>query len=519
MAFVIAGRFAALLHHLNLTTDELLGEAACREILANAHVTKGIVGAVGESILDGPARRTLALRGVQPDASAAPRTFAQRSVPDDYSATPRASAPDGVRHDASASPRSSAPHGVSGNASATSRASSPRDVRRAAPVPLCSIPLQAIVGGTTHDRLVPGVVVRHYSGSLPAGSIMHVSPDLGFGDDVYVASPELLFVLGAAGRDVAGAAAWGMELCGTYAQSDDDDWPCIYQLKPIATVASLSAFISTYVDVTQPAIRPRGRAVSGLATARHALPYVIERSASPMETKLACLLGLSTRLGGRGLWPIEFNARLDLDDAARRVAGKSYLSLDLFFRQELRPGSGWSRRSGGVSGSGGDGGSSASGTSGATSRSGGSGASGATSSGGGSGASRATSGSGTNGAIRATSTSREGGGEARWMPVAVEYESREFHEAVAAVRDPLDRNRMTAAELSGVRMLPLTWEIVRDETRFDAFCDELARLLGKVPRPVGERTLARRRRVRAELGLPVWSHDDDLVPVDAYDLY
>lgn len=81
-----------------------------------------------------------------------------------------------------------------------------------------------------------------------------------------------------------------------------------------------------------------------------------------------------------------------------------------------------------------------------------------------------------------------------------EYDSKMFHEGLP--RDSVDRARLAAAQALGYTILPLTLDLVKDERRFFAFCDEFARLAGKRRRKVGQRTWYRRSALREELGFP-----------------
>lgn len=183
-----------------------------------------------------------------------------------------------------------------------------------------------------------------------------------------------------------------------------------------------------------------GRGLRGLSTCRLGLSRILEGSGSPIETIVGTFFNLPSSLGGRGFGPVRLNERLDLNHQQQLICGKPYLLLDIVC-PIYRPHSN-------CSGS-------------------------------------------------------------RWQmahdgirQIAIEYDSREYHELVAEVRDPYDRSRAAAAELAGVQLVPLTWEILRDEERFDGFCDQLASVLGIPHRRLSATTIQRRHRTRRELGLP-----------------
>lgn len=99
-----------------------------------------------------------------------------------------------------------------------------------------------------------------------------------------------------------------------------------------------------------------------------------------------------------------------------------------------------------------------------------------------------------------------------------EYDSDEFHTGTAKIER--DRLRATAAQCLGMTLLSLTRDVIEDEVRFAAFCDEFSRLAGKRHRKLGARTLSRRLALRRRLGLHVQcvalgANED--VPIEVYE--
>ncbi|WP_077598374.1 hypothetical protein [Olsenella urininfantis] len=165
------------------------------------------------------------------------------------------------------------------------------------------------------SRNVSGGVIRHlFSHGLPEGSLRMLAPD------VLIASPELCFLLMS---DTLGMPCkiveLGFELCGSYAFQPDGKQPAGSR-PPLTSVGGLSAYLD------------RCPGLRGYAKARAALRWVMDGSASPMETLLAMELGMPKKLGGRGFPPFALNRRIALPDMhLRRLARRSHVYVDLLF--------------------------------------------------------------------------------------------------------------------------------------------------------------------------------------------
>lgn len=202
---------------------------------------------------------------------------------------------------------------------------SAREVRRAIVALRGRNPLHAALGQKL-DILVPSSNGRHPCAdvrmhlckrSLPEGSFVALSPD------VLVASPELCFLQMAESLDVLGEVVeLGFELCGTYAFGPDGR-TLAGSRPPLTSVARIAGYLD------------RCAGVRGVAKARSALRWVMDGSASPMETLLAMELGMPKRLGGRGFPPFVVNRRIELlDEHLRRLAQRSRVYVDLLFEHQ-----------------------------------------------------------------------------------------------------------------------------------------------------------------------------------------
>ncbi|MCL2632039.1 MAG: hypothetical protein FWD45_02970 [Coriobacteriia bacterium] len=118
----------------------------------------------------------------------------------------------------------------------------------------------------------------------------------------------------------------GFELCGTYSlptggsTSPDKGF---YDRAPLTTTKKLHTFITT-----MPGTKGHKKAV-------RAAKYILNCSASPMETKLAMLLTLPHNLGGYGFKAPALNSRIAAERTAAKTAGKSFYSCDLFWQDHL----------------------------------------------------------------------------------------------------------------------------------------------------------------------------------------
>ena len=159
-----------------------------------------------------------------------------------------------------------------------------------------------------------------FTGETPEGCFVNVK------DGVFVSSPEFCFFQMASQLSLVGLIVLGYELCGGYsmpaANSPDVPERGFHLRSPLTNTKKLKAFIS------------RMRGVNGHQKALRALRFILEGSASPMETKLAILLTLPYSLGGFGLPKPELNARIILSKAAENVSNKEFYRCDLFWPEQ-----------------------------------------------------------------------------------------------------------------------------------------------------------------------------------------
>lgn len=162
-------------------------------------------------------------------------------------------------------------------------------------------------------RLPSSKIICHVRAEpLPKGAFRRLGPEL------LVASPELSFLEMALILPLPKLAEYGCFLCGTYAIQPDA--AATNDRKPLTTKRKLERFIDQMSGS------------KGCKQARRALPSIIEASASPYETKLMLLLAMPTKQGGYGFPLPQFNRRIAFTSHERRLYGRPYVVLDLYWR-------------------------------------------------------------------------------------------------------------------------------------------------------------------------------------------
>ena len=154
-------------------------------------------------------------------------------------------------------------------------------------------------------------------GKVPVGCFM------GNEEGYFVSSPEMCFLQMAGQMPLVGLIELGYELCGTYSipVAGDPNVPerGFYYREPLMSAQSLKDFLA------------RMPGVRGHQKAQRALRYLLDGSASPMETKLAILLTLPYKLGGFGLIQPELNSRIIPTKSARWSSSKAFYTCDLYW--------------------------------------------------------------------------------------------------------------------------------------------------------------------------------------------
>ena len=141
-----------------------------------------------------------------------------------------------------------------------------------------------------------------------------------------VSSPELCFVQMAGELPFAELVALGYELCGSYRiDKDNTDGKGFREELPLTNAAGLRSYAA------------KAAGLKGLNNSKQALNFIIDRSASPMETILAMMLTLPYRYGGYGFSKPQLNYRIEVPTNFGKAAGKNGLTVyycDLYWNDK-----------------------------------------------------------------------------------------------------------------------------------------------------------------------------------------
>ena len=181
-----------------------------------------------------------------------------------------------------------------------------------------SLPLSIMLRSYNKRWASPWVKQHVFTGKTPAGCFINAD------DNLFISSPEFCFLQMANQLTFARLIELGYELCGTYSMPDARDLNVpergFYLRPPLTSTKKLVAFMS------------RMQGVKGHRKAMRALHYLIDGSASPMETKISIILTLPYRLGGFGLTRPELNSRVVPGKTAKLSSGKTSYVCDLFWQ-------------------------------------------------------------------------------------------------------------------------------------------------------------------------------------------
>jgi very-short-patch-repair endonuclease len=142
------------------------------------------------------------------------------------------------------------------------------------------------------------------------------------GQGLLACSPELCFLQMAEDLPLLKLIELGFEFCGTYSLAADGAKETTLRLgKPLTTTSKLQALVA------------KMKGSRGRKNATRALRYVVDGSASPMETMLAMMLSLPQNLGGYGLAKPLLNQRIDVVKTAKKASRKDHYVCDLYWQE------------------------------------------------------------------------------------------------------------------------------------------------------------------------------------------
>ena len=177
-------------------------------------------------------------------------------------------------------------------------------------------PIDVLLFDAGERRLSKQVSCCVWGTAIPQGAFHRVG-------DMYVSSPEFVFLQMASKLTLRQLVALGCELCGTYVLlPENNTHPMAIDESP-TRVAPL-----TNVDKIQRFVEKAAKA-HGRAKALRALRYVVDGSRSPMETMTYMLLCLPPKLGGYGFPQPVLNAEIPLDEEGKLIAQRGTCWGDL----------------------------------------------------------------------------------------------------------------------------------------------------------------------------------------------
>ena len=176
------------------------------------------------------------------------------------------------------------------------------------------LPLHVMVNSPSKCRTTNGLVTHLYEKPLPEGSFCRVD------EGVFVASPELTLAQLAVELPRADVLEIALEFCSGYALDPDSERgfierPALTSSRRLATVAK----------------RLAGR--RGAKRLAQILPYVVDDSASPMESIVLMLLCLPSKLGGYQLPLPKHNVEIPIPERIHSHTRRKKLVCDLYWER------------------------------------------------------------------------------------------------------------------------------------------------------------------------------------------
>ncbi len=171
--------------------------------------------------------------------------------------------------------------------------------------------IHAFATGREHRRSSCQHVTHTWSSKIPEESFFCLS------ENVFVASPEFVFLNAARLLDITQLIALGDELCGLYGFDASSSRGFRNRTVPLTCRDKLSRYIT------------RANGCPGSKRARTALRYVIDKSASPMETFDEMTMCLPYKMGGYHVFTPIMNHEVLLDPKASRIARQDRCYADM----------------------------------------------------------------------------------------------------------------------------------------------------------------------------------------------
>ena len=199
------------------------------------------------------------------------------------------------------------------NATFTNCANTIRDLERFKNVSFDDSPLEVLVSSRLEIRHNEQLSTRLVERPLPENSFYEIERDL------FVCSPEFIFLLAATMVPLRSLIALGCELCGTYSLFSKTS--SAIRRPEITDVASIRNYLNQMPGM------------HGIKLAKQALGCVRDGSASPRETDVYMQFCLRPKYGSFGFGGVELNHTFDLDDfpRAKAITSLKKITPDLYW--------------------------------------------------------------------------------------------------------------------------------------------------------------------------------------------
>lgn len=176
-------------------------------------------------------------------------------------------------------------------------------------------PVHVLAVESVQRNATDSIVFHRMPKKLPANSFLKVS------EGIYICSPEYCFLQAAKYLSFPQLVLLANDLCAIYMKDDETE----YQQRrrdPITTVKKIQSFLN------------QSNNIQGVTRAKRAIRYALDRSNSPMESRLAVLARLPFSRGGYALPEPKLNLRLRLQKKAADYLGRDYCTCDIVWEEQ-----------------------------------------------------------------------------------------------------------------------------------------------------------------------------------------
>lgn len=176
-------------------------------------------------------------------------------------------------------------------------------------------PLELATNIDNPNYHMKNVTLHYQKGRYPNNSFLK------YNNEIYIASPELVFLQMAKKFNEIELLMFGLEICGSYALSDANPDGFIFNLPAITTKSRILNYLRNF--------KSNNNNFPGICKASKISQYIIDGSASPQESKVIIKLCCQRKLGGYGVKNLKANYRISLSDGAINILGRNTIRPDL----------------------------------------------------------------------------------------------------------------------------------------------------------------------------------------------